>query len=119
MKSFSTPLLLIPLIALPQASFAVPAPDIEAAGPFTAVETRLGKRASITCTLITDVYCRLCPQTSCVVIGQYPRGSIVTIDCMIKGEIINGNPVWARLGDRCYTSAYSLGAACLENVPWC
>ncbi|KAF8453722.1 hypothetical protein BDZ91DRAFT_748807, partial [Kalaharituber pfeilii] len=101
MKFLSAPLLLVSLLALPQGSFASPAPAPE----------KLTKRAPTTCTVTGDgVRYRTCASTSCPAMGQYAQGTRVTLSCFVEGENIDGNTCWGRLqSNEYYITARYLG----------
>ena len=96
MKLLSAPFLLIALLGLPQATFAIPAAVAEAAANpkvgSSLLKPKLEKRLTTICTVTGDgVRYRKCASTSCTAIGQYPINKRVEIDCWVTGESIHGN----------------------------
>lgn len=45
---------------------------------------------------------RVGPSTHYRVVGSEEYGTVVGIVCRVKGERIEGNPVWYKLGDASY-----------------
>ena len=96
MKLLSAPFLLIALLGLPQATFAIPAAVAEAAANpkvgSSLLEPKLEKRLTTTCTVTGDgVRYRTCPRFSCTPMGQYPINKRVKIDCWVIGVPVYGN----------------------------
>ena len=95
MKLLSTPFLLIALLGLPQATFAIPAAVAEAAANpevgSSLPKPKLKKRLTTYCTVTGDgVRYRTCAATSCTAMGQYPINTRAEIDCFVNGENVNG-----------------------------
>lgn len=79
-----TSLLSICLLA-PLSVLASPVPDTSPASPLATLE----RRACTAKTTATVKY-RTCGKTSCTAVGQYAKGTKVTIKCFVTGEVVHG-----------------------------
>ncbi|KAF8656875.1 hypothetical protein AX16_002421 [Volvariella volvacea WC 439] len=88
-------------LALVQAVSAAPAPDatVDEVGPTAtakvhATHTTLEKRAVVATVTADALRYRTCPRTSCTAVGQYPRGTRVTVECFTTTNTtpVNGDP---------------------------
>ncbi|KAL1991493.1 hypothetical protein VTN49DRAFT_4801 [Thermomyces lanuginosus] len=104
----------------PIAAFALPSPVEEAAAAatqpsspepkFDTGSNTIEKRASRAVVVADGLRYRTCPRTSCTAVGQYARGTEVTLRCYTREgtTVVNGDAGWGKL-DNGYWVALSNG----------
>ncbi|KAJ5090121.1 hypothetical protein N7532_008805 [Penicillium argentinense] len=81
-----------------------------------AVEARdLEKRAVSGKVLVDGLRYRTCPRTSCSAVGQYSKGTKISIKCFTRKDTttVNGDAGWAKL-----TNGYYVAMAYGKYITW-
>jgi hypothetical protein len=102
-------------ILLPAAALAAPAPEPElaTADGLLPDAAKIEKRAVVGTVAVDGLRYRTCPRTSCTAVGQYARGTRITLVCFVDSgtTVVNGDPRWARLSNGYYVAFGGTNAA--------
>ncbi|PVH81877.1 hypothetical protein DL98DRAFT_514254 [Cadophora sp. DSE1049] len=107
---------------LPFLAVAAPAPaDAEpTVDPVKSIErdvetSNIGKRSVSATVRVDGLRYRTCPKTSCTAVGQYAKGTKITLVCYTRvgTTTVNGDKGWAKL-----PSGYWVAMANGEYVGW-
>ncbi|KDR70843.1 hypothetical protein GALMADRAFT_144324 [Galerina marginata CBS 339.88] len=118
---FSLPILalalasLTPALALPEPAPAAPEATVYS-GPVVGRDIELLEKRNNAGVVQTDgLRYRTCPRTSCAAIGQYAKGTHITIKCYTRDNttVVKGDAGWAKL-----TNNYWVALAFGEYVSW-
>ncbi|KAH9486168.1 hypothetical protein JR316_0000232 [Psilocybe cubensis] len=101
-----------PVFALPEPIPASPEPTVYS-GP--ADDVVLDKRANSATVKVDGLRYRRCPRTSCDAVGQYAKGTKISITCYTRQNttVVNGDAGWGKL-----TNGYWVALANGQYVSW-
>ncbi|KAF2690610.1 hypothetical protein K458DRAFT_411979 [Lentithecium fluviatile CBS 122367] len=105
---------------LPLLTLAAPAAEPDDGTDMTPAAAATLDKRSIVGTVDADALkYRRCPRTSCEAVGQYSRGTKVTMECYTTTSttVINGDARWAKLANGYYLSLYYMNWA--GSLPKC
>ncbi|PPQ94587.1 hypothetical protein CVT25_011900 [Psilocybe cyanescens] len=101
-----------PALGLPEPVPATPEPTVYS-GPVP--NSSLEARANSATVLVDGLRYRTCPKTSCTAVGQYAKGTKVTINCYTRAgtTVVEGDAGWGKL-----TNGYWVALANGKYVTW-